>query len=159
MPPVENNAIEADASACATLRENGTAPASGYPRAEALPKVRTLFEDAHHFLKVRILENAGDSFEDAHPFPRCAPKTAQLRTEMGSVTGFQPARTPCLALRTFPNAYGAWTNSFKWSEDLAVNRNWFFAARQKSPTWARLKRDSLALENRMLHADSQGTAQ
>jgi hypothetical protein len=29
------------------------------------------------FLKVRILENAGDSFEDAHPFPRCARK---LRT-------------------------------------------------------------------------------
>jgi hypothetical protein len=72
--PVENNAIEAEASACATLRANGIAPASGYPRAEALPKVRTMFEDAHPFREVRILENPGDSFEDAHPFPRCARK-------------------------------------------------------------------------------------
>jgi hypothetical protein len=70
----QHNAIEAEASACTTLRVNGTAPASGYPRAEGLPKVRTLFEDAHHCREVRILENPGDSFEDAHPFPRCARK-------------------------------------------------------------------------------------
>src|SRR5580704_19150217 len=44
-------------------------------------KVRTVFEDAHHFREVRILENPGDFFEDAHPFPRCARKTAQLRKE------------------------------------------------------------------------------
>jgi len=42
-------------------------------------KVRTSFEDAHPFRKVRILENLDDSFEDAHRFPRCAPKTAHLR--------------------------------------------------------------------------------
>ena len=41
-------------------------------------KMRSPFEDAHRFRKVRILENAGDSFEDAHPFTRCAPKTAML---------------------------------------------------------------------------------
>jgi hypothetical protein len=70
--PVENNAIEADGSACATLRENGTGC-----RAEALRKMRTGFEDAHAFREVRILEKPGDSFEDAHPFPRCARK---LRT-------------------------------------------------------------------------------
>jgi hypothetical protein len=47
-----NKAIKAEARACATLRENGTAPASGYPRAGALlPKVRTAFEDAHGFRK------------------------------------------------------------------------------------------------------------
>src|SRR5580698_4242704 len=75
-----NKAIDAEASACATLRENGTAPASGYPRARGpASKVRSSFEGAHHFLKVRILENAGDSFEDAHPFPRCARKSAHLR--------------------------------------------------------------------------------
>src|ERR1700722_9743003 len=65
----QHKAIEAEASACATLRNNGT-----WCRAAALPKVRTLFEDAHHFSKVRILENAGDSFEDAHLFARCARK-------------------------------------------------------------------------------------
>jgi hypothetical protein len=37
-------------------------------------KMRTLFEDAHHSREVRILENLGDSFEDAHLFPRCSPK-------------------------------------------------------------------------------------
>ena len=42
-------------------------------------KVRTGFEDAHPFSTVRILENPDDSFEGAHPFPRCAPKTAHLR--------------------------------------------------------------------------------
>jgi hypothetical protein len=36
--------------------------------------VRTPFEDAHRFSKVRILENPDDFFEDAHPFPRCARK-------------------------------------------------------------------------------------
>jgi hypothetical protein len=41
----------------------------------ALAKVRTGFEGAHCFRKVRILENPDDSFEDAHVFPRCAPKT------------------------------------------------------------------------------------
>jgi hypothetical protein len=85
--PFENKTIDAEASACTTLRANGTAPASGYPRAEALPKVRNLFEGAQQFSKVRILENAGDSFKDAPPFPRCAPKTAHLRRETGSVTG------------------------------------------------------------------------
>ena len=64
--------VEADASVYTTLRENGTAPASG-GRGPA-SKVRTSFEDAHHFSKVRILENPEDSFEDAHPFPRCARK-------------------------------------------------------------------------------------
>jgi hypothetical protein len=79
----QHNAIEADASVCTTSSANGTAPASGYPRAEALPKVRKLFEDAHRFAKVRILENPGDLFEDAHPFPRCARKTAHLRKTDG----------------------------------------------------------------------------
>jgi len=42
-------------------------------------KVRTPFEDAHPNSKVRILENPGDFFEGAHPFPRCAPKSEHLR--------------------------------------------------------------------------------
>jgi hypothetical protein len=42
-------------------------------------KVRTCFEDAHRFSKVRILENPDDFFEDAQAFPRCARKTAHLR--------------------------------------------------------------------------------
>jgi hypothetical protein len=42
-------------------------------------KVRTAPEGAQPFAKVRILENPDDSFEDAHPFPRCAPKSAHLR--------------------------------------------------------------------------------
>jgi hypothetical protein len=37
-------------------------------------KVRTGFEGAHPFREVRILENPGDFFEDAHLFPRCARK-------------------------------------------------------------------------------------
>jgi len=32
--------------------------------------VRTPFEDAHGFSKVRILENPDDFFEDAHPFSK-----------------------------------------------------------------------------------------
>src|SRR5580658_8466944 len=52
-----------------------TAPGAG----RALPKVRTGFEDAHCFSKVRILENPDDSFEDAQAFTRCARKTAHLR--------------------------------------------------------------------------------
>jgi hypothetical protein len=71
--PFENKTIEAEASAVTTLRESGTGC-----RAEALPKVRNLFEGAQHFLEVRILENAGDSFEDAHRFPRCARKVRLL---------------------------------------------------------------------------------
>jgi hypothetical protein len=70
----------AEAGGCATLRVSGTAPASGYPRARALRKVRTPFEDAHAFSKVRILENPDDFFEDAQPFPRCAQKTVHLGT-------------------------------------------------------------------------------
>jgi hypothetical protein len=82
----QHNAIEADASVCTTSSANGTAPASGYPRATALPcsKVRKLFEGAQGFRKVRILENPEDLFEDAHPFPRCARKTANLRAEYGA---------------------------------------------------------------------------
>jgi hypothetical protein len=67
-------AIEAEASRCAHSYVIGT----GW-RATALPKVRTGFEDAHPFREVRILENPDDFFEDAQPFPRCAPKTAHLR--------------------------------------------------------------------------------
>jgi hypothetical protein len=48
---IENNTLEAEARRCATSRVNGTAPASGYPRARALPKVRNSFEDAHGFRK------------------------------------------------------------------------------------------------------------
>ena len=39
-------------------------------------KVRTPFEDAQANSKVRILENPGDFFEGAHPFPRCARKVS-----------------------------------------------------------------------------------
>jgi hypothetical protein len=46
-------------------------------------KVRTGFEDAQLFRKVRILENPEDFFEDAHPFPRCAPKTEDLQRTTG----------------------------------------------------------------------------
>jgi hypothetical protein len=68
-------AIEAEIRGNPTLRTRC--------RAEALPKVRTLFEDAHAVREVRILENPGDSFEGAHPFARCAPKTEHLRKEKG----------------------------------------------------------------------------
>ena len=92
----QHKAIEAEASACTTLRENGTGC-----RAKALPKVRNLFEDAHWFRKVSILENLDDSFEDAHPFPRCAPKSAHLRrgTKIVCQTGLRapPARRCLLA--------------------------------------------------------------
>jgi hypothetical protein len=53
-----------------------TAPGAG-PR--PCLKVRNLFEDAHGFRKVRIWENLENSFEGAHPFRRCAPKSAHLR--------------------------------------------------------------------------------
>jgi hypothetical protein len=94
--------VEAEASGCATLRANGTGC-----RAEALPKVRRLFEDAQAFRKVRILENPDDFFEGAHPFPRCARKTAHLRrgrkivcqTGPPAQRGFGPARKPCLVLQ------------------------------------------------------------
>src|SRR5579872_6893663 len=67
-------AIEAATSGNTTLRLNGTGC-----RASALPKVRRGFEGAQGFRRVRILENLRDFFEGAHPFPRCAPKTAHLR--------------------------------------------------------------------------------
>ncbi len=51
----------------------------------ALPKVRTGFEDAHRFSKVRILENPGDLFEDAHPFPRCARKVRTFAERRAAV--------------------------------------------------------------------------
>src|SRR5580700_7705262 len=70
----QHSANEAEISGNKTLRENGTGC-----RAKALPKMRTGFEGAHGFREVRILENPEDSFEDAHPFPRCAPETAHLR--------------------------------------------------------------------------------
>ena len=71
--PVENNAIEAESSAFATLRENGTGC-----RAEALPKVRTCVRRCARFSKVRILENPDVFFEDAQLFSKvrnfsCAP--------------------------------------------------------------------------------------
>ncbi len=76
---VENDAIEAEVSARTTLRENGTARGC---RAEALPKVRTLFEGAQPFRKLRILENPEDSFEDPHPVSKmrtenCTPSRAE----------------------------------------------------------------------------------
>jgi hypothetical protein len=52
------------------------------PEGHGPSKVRTLFEDAHHFVKVRILENPEDSFEDAQLIPRCARK---VRTYGGQV--------------------------------------------------------------------------
>ena len=42
-------------------------------------KMRTGFEDAQLLDAVRILENPEDLFEGAHPFPRCARKSAHLR--------------------------------------------------------------------------------
>ncbi len=114
----QHKAIEAEASVCTTLRENGTARAGAGPRpcrrCARCSKMRT------DFSKVRILENAGDSFEDAHPFARCARKTEHLRKETGSVTGF--GRFACLVLhsRTFPDAYARLTNSFKCCEGLAI---------------------------------------
>ena len=87
---VSKQAIKAATRGNTTLRENGTAPASGYPRAKALPKVRTLFEDAHLFRKVRILENADDSFEDAHPFPRCAPAQPRREPDSGGELFLRP---------------------------------------------------------------------
>jgi hypothetical protein len=118
---VAPNAIKAEASACATLRANGTAPASGYPRATALPcsKVRKLFEGAQGFRKVRILENPEDSFEDAHPFSRCARKTAHLRAEYGAgpstgprgesrgQSGCRPAYEVCLGIVRSERVNGA----------------------------------------------------
>ena len=68
-----------------------SAPGSTAPGPGRCPgsKVRTLFEGAHPFRKVSILENPEDSFEDAHLFRRCAPKTAHLRTALarGSANG------------------------------------------------------------------------
>jgi hypothetical protein len=58
------------------LRPEGSSPKSGQSPGS---KVRTWFEGAHCFSKVRILENLGDFFEDAHPFPRCARKSEHLR--------------------------------------------------------------------------------
>ena len=62
-------------------------------------KVRTPFEDAHRISKVRILENPDDFFEGAHPFARCAQKTAHLRRNgarevlrNGCLTSNQPCR-------------------------------------------------------------------
>jgi hypothetical protein len=70
---VSKQAIEAETSGNTTLRANGTG-------SRAVPsKVLTSFEGAHLFRKVSILENLDDSFEDAHPFPRCSPEHAKIR--------------------------------------------------------------------------------
>ena len=74
-PGISKQAIEAETSVNTTLRANGTGC-----RAKALPKVLTPFEGAHLFRKVSILENPDDSFEDAHPFPRCSPDLAKNLT-------------------------------------------------------------------------------
>jgi hypothetical protein len=50
-------------------------------------KVRTLFEGAQPFSKVRILENPEDFFEGAQPLPRCAPKCAHLRAGLRRLKG------------------------------------------------------------------------
>jgi hypothetical protein len=71
-------------------------------------KVRTWFEGAQGFSKVRILENLGDFFEDAHPFPRCARKVrifgkriCRHRNARGRV-GRAPARQMRHFLRVVP---------------------------------------------------------
>jgi hypothetical protein len=43
-------------------------------------KVLTWVRRCSIFRKVSILENPGDFFEDAHPFPRCSPKIRTLLT-------------------------------------------------------------------------------
>ena len=71
---VENNAIEAEASGCATLRVNGTGcrPGRGLPKVARCSKMRTLFEKCASWKTPKIPS------KDAHPFPRmrtknCAP--------------------------------------------------------------------------------------
>jgi hypothetical protein len=132
---------------------------------ERVPEGRGPAEGAHVVRRCAGVSKSAHLGKPRRFLRRCAPfskmRTENCATSKGDGLGhrFRPVRTPCLALRTFPDAYGALTNSFKWSEDLVVNRTLvFFAARQKSPTWASLKRDSPARENRMLHADLQGTA-
>jgi hypothetical protein len=90
----QHSANEAEISGNKTLRENGTGC-----RAKALPKMRTGFEGAHGFREVRILENPEDSFEDAHPFPRCAPETAHLRVQSKIENPKLPDGTSPLASR------------------------------------------------------------
>ena len=70
------DATEAEARACVTLRVNGTGC-----RASALPKMPL-------FRKVSILENPGDSFEEAHPF-----------SKMRSVLNCAPTSQGCLGAK------------------------------------------------------------
>ena len=69
----QHKAIEAEASVCTTLRANGTAPASGYARAEALlrrcapdSKVLTLFEKCASWKIPEIPSKMRTFFQDAH---------------------------------------------------------------------------------------------
>ena len=69
-----HKANEAEASVCTTLRENGTAPASGYPRAAALPA------------------------EGAHGVRRCAPFSRSAH--LGKPRGFPRRCAPFSKMRT-----------------------------------------------------------
>ena len=71
-----SQATKAEARSCATLRSNGTG-SRAVPWFEGAQLVRR----CAGFRKVRILENPEDFFEDAHPFPRCARKSANPRRE------------------------------------------------------------------------------
>jgi hypothetical protein len=75
---IPKQAIKAETGGNTTLRANGTEC-----RAKALPKMLTPFEGAHLFREVSILENSDDSFEDAHPFPRCSPEHAKTVIQCG----------------------------------------------------------------------------
>ena len=179
-------------------------------------------KDAHRFSKVRTLENAGDSFEDAHPFPRCARKLSNFeRRQVRSRPSPGSHALSCalniprrlrridefvqMGVKTWPQtAIGVLPHDKSFQLGLVVRPTWnaMFVERalrtkshivavssdravdswcdhpgtrcsfcffwQRNPTLdpsvqigqcTRLERDSLALENRMVHAHAQGTVQ
>ena len=103
----------------------GTGPRPCFEGAHCGSKMRNWFSKSAHLGKPRRF------LRRCAPFSKMRTKTAHLREEAGSVTGFGRFARTVLHSRTFPDAYGALTNSFKWSEGLAVNRNWIFCRTSK----------------------------
>ena len=110
----QHKAIEAEASGSTTLRENGTAPASGYPSANALlrrcargSKVRTVFEMCASWKSPRISSKMRTLIQDAHE--NCAP-SRRSRQRSHVMERWWPG---CLFDRTVPGRYvGGLSNGF-----------------------------------------------
>ena len=84
-----DNMIEAETSLCMTLRDNGTAPASGYPRATALP-----VEGAHLVRRCSPFSKSEHLGKPRGFLRRCAPLCKVLTKNCASSNNTLQGATP-----------------------------------------------------------------